>query len=205
MFSSPRLDALRAELQPRLDGGGDPRRRLWDPDHRMPPGYEPAWRPDPAREVSPNHLLIEALFCPEHGFRDSVIDYTCQVFRDGGGVLSGHAAWGLSMAEASGCVLRTETCLDELKDEIVASATGPEPPSSTLERDRHAEQLLFGVMAGAEPGELVEVVDRLLALQRPDGGLAQPPPGEDPWWGVHTTLAAVWGWSAWLGARSASR
>lgn len=203
VFSSPRLDALREALLPRLDTGGDPRRRLWDPEHRMPPGYTPAWIPDPAREVSPNHLLIEALFCPEHGFREGVIDYTCQVFRDDGGLMSAHAAWGLSLAVSAGCVSRDGTCLDAVRDELVAAATGPVPLDTTLERDRHAEQLLFGVMAGGGAQPLAVAADRLLALQRSDGSLAQPPPGEDPWWGVHATLAAVWGWSAWLEARVA--
>ncbi|MBX2796775.1 MAG: hypothetical protein KTR31_03870 [Myxococcales bacterium] len=204
VFASQRLDALWARVLPELDSGGDPRRRFWDASHRMPPEFPGhTWTPDPAQKVSPNRLLVEALYCPEHGFRSEVGAYACQVFRDDGGLMSAHAAWGLAVAVDGGCIEREATCLDEVRDELVAAALANPPLTTTREVDAHAEQLVFALMAGAAPTDLAAVVDRLLAAQGSDGAWAVPTAGEDPWWGMHATLAALWGTSAWVQRRTA--
>jgi hypothetical protein len=143
----------------------------------------------PGPDVSPNRALVEALYCPEHGFRPETAVWVCRDLRDEGGYASAHAAWILAIAVEQGCVSRQLTCLDHVRDELLAALRREEPLGTTAAVDLHAERILFGRMAGAPPDLLRPPIERLLAVQRPDGAFADP---ADGWAATHATLAATW-------------
>jgi hypothetical protein len=193
----PAVDALAARLRPVLDTGGDPRRRWWDRAARWPPEVDYTWTPVPGKAVSTNFALVEALYCPDHALRPETVAWMCGTLRDDGGRSSGHAAWILDVALDQGCVARADTCQDALRDELVAASLRPVPLDDTVSRDLLAEQILFATLAGAPREALVPAVDRLLAVQEPDGSFGAP--GDRSFPAQHATAVGAWGLAEWLG------
>lgn len=201
VYRGEALDTLITRLGPELDRGGDPRRRAFDATARLPAEAVASWTPQPGARTSPNRALVEAMYCPEHGFRPQSVQWVCAELRDGGGLLSAHAAWILDLAVDAGCVDRDATCLDTVVTELENAAATPGPLAATMDRDRLAEQVLFGARAGLPPAALEPAVRALLAAQGPDGGFGVPTEEEPPWWGYHATLAATWGLAEWAATR----
>ncbi|MEQ1502778.1 MAG: hypothetical protein ABMB14_11140 [Myxococcota bacterium] len=197
IYRSRTLDRLRAGFGPDVVRPGDPRRRLVVPTARLDEDPSGWWAVgQPGIEVHQSQVLVEVLYCPEYGLRRSTIDWICGPFRDGGGRGSTHAAWFLDLAVDAGCVPRADTCLDPVVDELVTGALGwTSPPTTDLDRDLLAEQILFAVLAGSPPEPLAAAVDRLLASQQPDGGFGAPDRI-----GAHATFTAGWALAAWSAA-----
>ena len=125
---------------------------------------------------------------------------------DDGGPSSVHTAWFLALADAAGCAPRATTCLDPVLAEIIDASRYEPAPTDTTGIDRLGEQVLFGTIAGAEPGALAPAVDRLLGVQRADGAFAAPGATDTPDAArreVHATLVGIWGLTVWLGPRLA--
>lgn len=192
LLPTPTAEGLRDRLVPVHDRSGDPRRRLYDPAHRLA-------EPPPASvgadgRPNPNAALVEALHCPEWPLRSETLAAVCGPLRDGGGYGSTHAAWIVAEAVERGCVPRAETCAEAM----VAELTGPWPPlAATLDRDLLCERVAFGLRAGAPPEAFDGAVDAILHAQGADGGFAVPAEGEPAWWAWHATLACAWGLAAW--------
>jgi hypothetical protein len=197
-WRAPALDAAIRDLSPRLDRPGDPRRRLYDPAARLPDSPSTWWEATPGGDAHPSQILVEALYCAEHGMRASTVRWLCDDFRDGGGPKSGHAAWYQALAVDAGCLDRSATCLDHLAGELAGAAEREPPPTSTEERDRLAEQILFGLIAGADSQRLGSAVDRLVASQRSDGAFAPPGAALDRVV-LHAALVGGWALDTWLG------
>jgi hypothetical protein len=195
-FRSPRLDALRAALA-KVDRPGDPRRRAFDPTARLPEDPSAGWTASPGASLEPNLLLVEALYCPEYGMRPASIRWLCDDLRDDGGPRSGHATWYLTLAVDAGCVPRASTCLDPLVDELRSHALAEPAPVETVARDRLAEQVLFSLLAGADPAPLAPAVDKLLAAQRADGAFADDAADQRPFAPIHATLVGGWALAEW--------
>lgn len=194
----PRAEATLARLVPIVDHGGDPRRRAWDRTATWPADQDYTWTPTPGRKLSPNYPLVEAMYCRSHPLRAEAVRWVCDELRDDGGLLSGHAAWILRVAVDEGCLAREATCLDALRDELVAGAAREVDLTDTLARDTLGEQILFGLLAGAEPAALDGAVDRLLAVQGEDGSFGAP--GDASFASLHATTVGAWGLSVWLGS-----
>lgn len=197
VWRSERLASEQARMVAGLDSGTDPRRRAWDPTARLPDG-PPTWTPTPGQKLTPNYALVEALYCAERGMRPEASRWVCAELRDEGGVYSGHAAWIEAIAVGNGCLDRSATCLDELRDELVAGALADRARPTTLERDELGEQILFAIMAGADAGTLDPAVDRLLAMQAEGGSFGAPTPDEKLWFDVHATLVGAAALSLWV-------
>ncbi|MCA9490804.1 MAG: hypothetical protein KC621_12835 [Myxococcales bacterium] len=197
VWRSELLVAEQQRMVAGLDSGTDPRRRAWDPSARLPEG-PPTWTPTPGQKVTPNYALVEALYCTERGMRPEASTWVCAELRDGGGVYSAHAAWIEALAVRNGCLTREATCLDELRDELIAGALADRPLTTTLERDEFGEQILFGKMAGAESRALQPAIDRLLGLQDESGSFGAPTRDEPPWYAVHATLVGAAALTLWL-------
>jgi hypothetical protein len=189
------IEALLARAVTVLDTGGDPRRRAWDPAASWPADQDYTWTPVPGKVVSPNLALVEVLYCTQHPLRPETVEWVCATLRDGGGRQSGHAAWYLDLAVDQGCVARERTCLDALRDELLAAGARPTDLASTDARDLLAEQVLFGARAGASHAALAPAVDALLAVQGADGSFGAP--GDTTFPALHATLAAAWGLETW--------
>jgi hypothetical protein len=197
-FRSARLDALAVALRTELDRPGEPRRRLYTPDARLAENPSTWWTAT-GPEVGPNQVLVEVLYCPEWGLRAETVTWLCGPLRDDGGRGSTHAAWFLSLAVDAGCLTRSATCLDALADELRAGAAVERPLESPVERDLLGEQILFGLVAGVDPASLASAVDRLIAVQQPDGAFG--PPDKIT---AHATLVAAWGLTGWIRAQQPS-
>jgi hypothetical protein len=161
-----------------------PLRRAFDPDFRV--ASTTGWTaPGPGERIPFNRVTAEALHCPEHGWRPQTEAYTCGAMRDGAYGTT-HALWALQLAREAGCT--QAPCASELAAELTTYLASPWPePVPLTEVDLRAEAAVMLLREGAPAQATIE---RLLALQGPDGGWGSPT--DEPQLRYHATVLAAW-------------
>lgn len=195
---SPELRAAFAKARPRADFDADhPHRRLWTPDFVSPPEHTRGWDVPGAtdKRVNPNFVVSEALHCAANGWRDETERYVCGPMRDDGGYQSTHALWALDIAIRNGCT-RAEDCVATLRHEMRERQPDPFAPEKTLDIDLFSERLALYARTGPIDERVASDIDRLLALQQPDGswGIGRD---DDAYYRYHATGTAAWALAEW--------
>ncbi len=194
LHPSPDLQRLSARALDRANRDSDnPLRRFWDPDQRIAraTAHDWTWR-EGERRVNTNRVLIEALHCKEHGWREQTESYSTGPMRDQGGYQSTHALWALLIATSNGCrEAYGPTPIRDLVAELATAQRAAEVPSTASEFDLYAERTLFCRMAGTPTVTTGPWLRRLRELQNEDGswGLADP---DNPYMHFHATMVASW-------------
>ena len=162
------------------DGDDDhPMHRFWDPTHTVRRKHVHGWQPPKLGEprANVNRVVIETLYCDDHGLRSETIDYLSRAMRDGGGYHTTHALWALVIAHERGCIdedvfLQTVRALQQ---ELLDAQPRRLIPTKTLDIDLYAERALMLALSGYRGDRVGTFVDQLIRCQSDDGG-----------WGVMT-------------------
>lgn len=202
----PDLRAAFAKARARADFDADhPHRRLWTPDFVSPAEHTRSWKVPGAadKRVNPNFVVSEALHCGSNGWRNETERYVCGPMRDDGGYQSTHALWALDIATRNRCT-RAEECVASLRREMRDRQPNPFFPAKTLDIDLFAERLALYVRTGPVDARVDDDIDRLLALQQPDGswGITSD---DDAYYRYHATGAAAWALAEWATKNLSSR
>jgi hypothetical protein len=174
----------------------NPMRRFWDPSAKAPRDAVQTWSTDDDR-INTNRVVIEALHCREHGWREQTERYASGPMRDQGGYRSTHAMWALVIAHRNGCRrMYGEDAIVDLAGEMARHQPAPAKLESARDFDLYAErtlmvQLADGLDLDGRLPDTDEWVRTLLSTQNDDGTWGVPDP-DNEYMRFHATMVAAW-------------